>query len=58
MARNSGIRKANGNYILNHDSDDYFEPSFCEKAVEKFIEDDTIKVYEGSTLRVKLGNLA
>lgn len=32
-ARNSGISAAKGKYIIVLDSDDYFEPTFCEKAV-------------------------
>jgi glycosyltransferase involved in cell wall biosynthesis len=32
-ARNRGIYAASGEYILVLDSDDYFEPSFCAKAV-------------------------
>jgi len=32
-ARNVGINAANGEFILVLDSDDYFEPSFCEEAV-------------------------
>jgi glycosyltransferase involved in cell wall biosynthesis len=32
-ARNRGIIAAKGKYILVLDSDDYFEPSFCRKAV-------------------------
>lgn len=32
-ARNNGIKAATGEYILNLDSDDFFEPTFCEKAV-------------------------
>ena len=32
-ARNAGIEAASGAYILTLDSDDYFEPSFCEKAI-------------------------
>lgn len=32
-ARNVGIRAASGTYILVLDSDDYFETSFCEKAI-------------------------
>ena len=44
IARNNGIRIATGDYILNLDSDDFFETSFCEKAVKKFQEDNTIKI--------------
>lgn len=32
-ARNRGIEAASSEYILVLDSDDYFEPQFCEKAV-------------------------
>jgi len=32
-ARNNGIREAKGAYILVLDSDDYFEPSFIERAL-------------------------
>lgn len=32
-ARNVGINVAKGDFILVLDSDDYFEPSFCEEAV-------------------------
>jgi glycosyltransferase involved in cell wall biosynthesis len=32
-ARNVGIGSASGAYIVTLDSDDYFEPSFCEKAI-------------------------
>lgn len=32
-ARNVGINAASGEFILVLDSDDYFEPSFCEEAV-------------------------
>jgi len=35
-ARNVGIEAAIGNYILVLDSDDYFEPTFCEKAIAVF----------------------
>jgi glycosyltransferase involved in cell wall biosynthesis len=44
IARNNGIRAAKGDYILNHDSDDFFESSFCEKAIEKFQEDNEIAI--------------
>jgi len=43
-ARNTGIKAATGDYILILDSDDYFEPKFCEKALEIFKERDNIKV--------------
>lgn len=36
-ARNKGIKEANGDYILILDSDDYFEPTFCEKAIALFL---------------------
>ncbi|TDE53941.1 glycosyltransferase [Flavobacterium sp. GT3P67] len=42
-ARNMGIREAKGEYILVLDSDDYFEPSFCEKAV-LVLKDTNIKI--------------
>jgi hypothetical protein len=44
VARNNGIKQAKGEFILNLDSDDFFEPSFCEKAVQKFQEDSAIKI--------------
>jgi glycosyltransferase involved in cell wall biosynthesis len=44
IARNNGIREAKGEYILNLDSDDFFEPDFCLKAVNKFQEDEAIKI--------------
>ncbi|WP_369769528.1 glycosyltransferase [Flavobacterium sp. WC2416] len=42
IARNNGIRKANGEYILNLDSDDFFEISFCEKAISQFQKEEQI----------------
>ena len=44
IARNNGIKRAQGKYILNLDSDDYFEPEFCEKAIRMFEADDEIKI--------------
>ncbi|WP_310378301.1 glycosyltransferase [Flavobacterium sp.] len=44
IARNNGIRIAKGDYILNLDSDDFFESTFCEKAIKKFQEDNAIKI--------------
>jgi hypothetical protein len=43
-ARNNGIRKSKGEYILNLDSDDFFEISFCEKAIRKFQENEEIAI--------------
>lgn len=43
-ARNVGIKAAKGEFILVLDSDDYFEPSFCEEAVAVFSTDATIKI--------------
>jgi len=43
-ARNKGIEAATGEFILVLDSDDYFETSFCEKAVEIFEKDSNIKM--------------
>ncbi|AXP79274.1 Chondroitin synthase [Mariniflexile rhizosphaerae] len=35
-ARNVGIRYAKGEFVLVLDSDDFFEPTFCEKAINIF----------------------
>ena len=43
-ARNIGIKEAKGHYILVLDSDDYFEPTFCEKAITVFEANDGIKL--------------
>lgn len=43
-ARNVGIKAANGEFILVLDSDDYFEPSFCEEAEAVFCSDASIKI--------------
>ena len=43
-ARNIGIKEAKGDYILVLDSDDYFEPSFCEKAMTVFQYKKEIKI--------------
>lgn len=44
VARNNGIKRASGEYILNLDSDDFFEPSFAGKAVHEFRSDKTVKI--------------
>lgn len=43
-ARNKGIKSATGEFILILDSDDFFETSFCEKAIRKFQEDPSVKI--------------
>ncbi len=43
-ARNKGIKQAKGKYILNLDSDDYFKPTFCAKAIEAFAKDGEITI--------------
>ncbi|RTY84399.1 glycosyltransferase [Flavobacterium sp. GSP27] len=43
-ARNNGIREAAGEYILVLDSDDFFEPSFAEKAFAVFLEHQNTKI--------------
>lgn len=44
VARNSGISKAKGKFILTLDSDDFFEESFCRKAVKIFNENANVKI--------------
>src|SRR5690606_18874261 len=44
VARNNGIKKSSGEYILNLDSDDYFEKTFCEKALECFLNSNDVKI--------------
>ena len=43
-ARNVGIRASKGVYIITLDSDDFFEPTFCEKAVNILSENSDIKL--------------
>ena len=43
-ARNNGIEQAKGNYILVLDSDDYFENTFCSKALGLFNNNSDIKL--------------
>lgn len=44
IARNNGIKKSSGKYILNHDSDDYFEPEFIAKAVKIMEAEEEVKI--------------
>lgn len=43
-ARNIGVANAKGDYIVVLDSDDYFEPTFCEKAIEIIINNAEVKL--------------
>tara|TARA_R110002012_G_scaffold280626_1_gene469231 strand:+ start:6808 stop:7644 length:837 start_codon:yes stop_codon:yes gene_type:complete len=43
-ARNTGIAKAKGEFILNWDADDYFESDFCKKAIQVIKNDNNIKL--------------
>ena len=43
-ARNVGIEASKGDYILVLDSDDYFESTFCEKAISFFLNDVDVKI--------------
>lgn len=56
-ARNAGIHLANTDYILNLDADDYFEPTFIEKAVNILNNNSTIGVV-GCFYRKLQGNAA
>lgn len=52
-ARNRGIEKASGDYILVLDADDYFEPEFCEKAIRKFKSELQVKMVTSYGQRFK-----
>lgn len=43
-ARNKGIEHAKGDYILVLDSDDFFETTFCEKAIKVMTENPEVKI--------------
>ena len=43
-ARNVGIKEAKGEYILVLDSDDYFDSTFCEKAITIFLANEEVKI--------------
>lgn len=44
MARNNGIKKSQGQYILPLDSDDLIEPSYIEKAIDYFEKNPNTKL--------------
>lgn len=56
IARNKGIREAKGEYILNLDSDDFFESTFCEKAIPIFKKDAAFKIVTCHTTRLVNNN--
>lgn len=43
-ARNVGIKYAKGEFIMLLDSDDFFEPTFCEKAINIFMSSKVTKI--------------
>ena len=43
-ARNLGIKHAKGEFIIVLDSDDFFEPTFCEKAISYIKNNPNIKI--------------
>lgn len=49
-ARNTGLKNAQGDYILFLDSDDFFEKNLCERVYEKAIANDADIVVYGSRL--------
>ena len=51
-ARNVGITQAKGDYIMVLDSDDYFESSFCEKAMSVFLDNKEVKIISSLVNRV------
>lgn len=44
VARNVGVASANGDYIIVLDSDDFFEQTFCEKAIEVMVNNREVKM--------------
>lgn len=55
-ARNVGINQAQGDYVLVQDSDDFFDPTFCEKAIKLFENDNNIKLVSSFMIRFGHGN--
>jgi len=55
-ARNVGIGAAKGTYILVLDSDDYFEPSFCEEAIAVLMSSLEVKIVSSHIRRFTDGD--
>ena len=55
IARNNGIKRSRGDFILNLDSDDYFDKSFCEKAVTVFQNEEQVKIVTCKVNRIYQG---
>ncbi|MEL1240146.1 glycosyltransferase [Flavobacterium flavipallidum] len=53
-ARNVGIKASKGKFILVLDSDDFFESTFCEKAIVSFEKDSTVKIVTSFVNRLLL----
>lgn len=51
-ARNIGIEASKGEYILVLDSDDFFESSFCEKAIDVFLKNNLVEIVTCDTNRI------
>ena len=52
-ARNTGIKAAQGKYILVLDSDDHFESSFCSKAIKIFETHSNVKIVISYAERIR-----
>ena len=52
--RNVGINEAKGEFILTLDSDDFFDSSFCQKAIDLFKDDSSIKIVSSYVTRFSL----
>ena len=52
-ARNKGIEKANGEYILTLDSDDFLETTFCEKAINMIEGKEEVKIVTCYAKRIR-----
>lgn len=55
-ARNNGLSKSRGTIVASLDSDDYWEPEFLERCVEKLEGDNLDFVFANWTQQAKIGN--